>query len=176
MQPRTTQFSQLPPSECWPKLLPPRSRAVAGKVATSSAVHPRKEGIFVGISAGGTFAGALKLAADAPEGATILCMLPDTGEPLSEHAVIHRYFVGHDPGGAEHLKVNAKLSALGLSDATPSPLQSVAVYVDDAIWDWRGLKWCHLLADDMNELLRLPHGLGQAHLVSMSAQSRGTAL
>ena len=40
----------------------------------------RKEGIFVGISAGGTFAGALKLAADAPEGATILCMLPDTGE------------------------------------------------------------------------------------------------
>jgi cysteine synthase len=39
-----------------------------------------KEGIFVGISAGGTFAGALKLAAEAGKGATILCMLPDTGE------------------------------------------------------------------------------------------------
>jgi cysteine synthase A len=39
-----------------------------------------KEGIFVGISSGGTFAGALKVAAEAPEGATILCMLPDTGE------------------------------------------------------------------------------------------------
>jgi cysteine synthase A len=40
----------------------------------------RKEGIFVGITAGGTFAGALKVAADAPKGANILCMLPDTGE------------------------------------------------------------------------------------------------
>jgi cysteine synthase A len=40
----------------------------------------QKEGIFVGISAGGTFAGALKVAADAPRGSTILCMLPDTGE------------------------------------------------------------------------------------------------
>ena len=39
-----------------------------------------KEGIFVGISSGATFAGALKVAADAPEGSTILAMLPDTGE------------------------------------------------------------------------------------------------
>ena len=40
----------------------------------------RKEGIFVGITAGATFAGALEVAADAPRGSTILCMLPDTGE------------------------------------------------------------------------------------------------
>lgn len=40
----------------------------------------RKEGIFVGITSGGTFAAALKVAAQAPEGANILCMLPDTGE------------------------------------------------------------------------------------------------
>lgn len=40
----------------------------------------QKEGIFVGITAGATFAGALQVAADAPKGATILCMLPDTGE------------------------------------------------------------------------------------------------
>jgi cysteine synthase A len=40
----------------------------------------QKEGIFVGISAGGTFAGALRVCAEAPSGATILCMLPDTGE------------------------------------------------------------------------------------------------
>jgi cysteine synthase A len=39
-----------------------------------------KEGIFVGITAGGTLAGALKVCEDAPEGATVLCMLPDTGE------------------------------------------------------------------------------------------------
>ena len=40
----------------------------------------RKEGVFVGITAGATFAGALKVAADAPAGSTILCMAPDTGE------------------------------------------------------------------------------------------------
>jgi cysteine synthase A len=40
----------------------------------------QKEGIFVGISAGGTFAGAMEVCADAPKGAAILCMLPDTGE------------------------------------------------------------------------------------------------
>jgi cysteine synthase len=39
-----------------------------------------KEGIFVGITAGATFAGALKVAESAPVGANILCMLPDTGE------------------------------------------------------------------------------------------------
>jgi cysteine synthase A len=40
----------------------------------------RKEGIFVGITGGATFAGALKVCAGAPRGANILCMLPDTGE------------------------------------------------------------------------------------------------
>jgi cysteine synthase A len=40
----------------------------------------RKEGIFVGITAGATLAGALRVCADAPRDATILCMLPDTGE------------------------------------------------------------------------------------------------
>jgi cysteine synthase A len=40
----------------------------------------RKEGIFVGITAGGTLAGALRVCVDAPNGATLLCMLPDTGE------------------------------------------------------------------------------------------------
>ena len=39
-----------------------------------------KEGIFVGITAGGAFAGALEVAKDAPAGSTILCMLPDTAE------------------------------------------------------------------------------------------------
>ena len=39
-----------------------------------------KEGIFVGITSGATFAGALKIAERAQAGANILCMLPDTGE------------------------------------------------------------------------------------------------
>ena len=40
----------------------------------------KKEGIFCGISAGGTFAGALAVANKAAKGAVLLAMLPDTGE------------------------------------------------------------------------------------------------
>ena len=40
----------------------------------------RDEGIFVGISAGATLAGALTIAAKARPGSNILAMLPDTGE------------------------------------------------------------------------------------------------
>jgi cysteine synthase A len=39
-----------------------------------------REGIFCGISAGGTFAGALAVAEKAAQGSVILAMLPDTGE------------------------------------------------------------------------------------------------
>jgi len=39
-----------------------------------------KEGIFCGISSGGTFAAALKVAEEAEKGSVILAMLPDTGE------------------------------------------------------------------------------------------------
>jgi cysteine synthase A len=39
-----------------------------------------KEGIFCGVSAGGTVAAALKVAADAAPGSVILAMLPDTAE------------------------------------------------------------------------------------------------
>lgn len=40
----------------------------------------RKEGLFVGVSAGGTVAAALKAVANAPRGTSVLAMLPDTGE------------------------------------------------------------------------------------------------
>ena len=39
-----------------------------------------KEGVFVGITSGATFAAALQVARTAKPGANILCMLPDTGE------------------------------------------------------------------------------------------------
>jgi cysteine synthase A len=39
-----------------------------------------KEGIFVGISAGGTFAAALEVAKTLEAGSVVLAMLPDTGE------------------------------------------------------------------------------------------------
>jgi cysteine synthase len=40
----------------------------------------QQEGIFAGISGGATLAGALQVCASAPDGANVLCMLPDTGE------------------------------------------------------------------------------------------------
>jgi cysteine synthase A len=54
-------------------------------VAGPDAMHwsrelAQKEGIFVGTSSGATFAGALQVCRDAAKGATVLCMLPDTGE------------------------------------------------------------------------------------------------
>jgi cysteine synthase A len=48
-------------------------------IATSRALAV-KEGIFCGISSGGTFAAALKVAEQAEAGSVILAMLPDTGE------------------------------------------------------------------------------------------------
>lgn len=51
----------------------------AESIATSRALA-RQEGIFVGISAGGTVAGALQVARQAPQGSVLLAMLPDTAE------------------------------------------------------------------------------------------------
>ena len=53
----------------------------------------QQEGIFVGLSSGATLAGALAVAGSAPEGTTMLCMLPDTGErylstPLFEEIAV----------------------------------------------------------------------------------------
>jgi cysteine synthase A len=67
--------SVLDPSVCDEIIAISDERAVA--VARDLA---RREGIFCGISAGGTFAGALEVAARAPQGSVILAMLPDTGE------------------------------------------------------------------------------------------------
>jgi cysteine synthase len=55
--------------------------SVEDLVARDTALHlAQKEGIFVGISAGATLAGALDIAKRAPKGSVMLVMLPDTGE------------------------------------------------------------------------------------------------
>ena len=59
------------------RTVPWRSAPVARDCARDLA---HKEGIFCGISSGGTFAAALKVAGKAPKGSVILAMLPDTGE------------------------------------------------------------------------------------------------
>ncbi len=57
----------------------------------------KQEGIFCGISCGGTFAAALKAAKDAPRGAVLLAMLPDTGERYLSTALFADIPEGSDP-------------------------------------------------------------------------------
>lgn len=55
--------------------------AISDDAAISTAqALASQEGIFVGISSGGTLATAFKVAESAPDGSTFLVMLPDTGE------------------------------------------------------------------------------------------------
>ena len=56
-----------------------------------------REGIFVGISSGATLAAALQVARDAEPGATILTMLPDTGERYLSTALFEGIADGSDP-------------------------------------------------------------------------------
>jgi cysteine synthase A len=56
-----------------------------------------KEGIFCGISAGGTFASALKVAEKAEDGSVILAMLPDTGERYLSTPLFEGIEEGTDP-------------------------------------------------------------------------------
>jgi cysteine synthase len=56
-----------------------------------------REGIFCGISSGGTFAAALKVAAQAEPGSVILAMLPDTGERYLTTALFEGIAEGSDP-------------------------------------------------------------------------------
>lgn len=56
-----------------------------------------KEGIFCGVSAGGTFAAARRLAEDAPEGSVFLAMLPDTGERYLSTFLFEGIEEGSDP-------------------------------------------------------------------------------
>ena len=56
-----------------------------------------KEGIFCGISSGATFAGALRVAAEASEGSVLLAMLPDTGERYLSTVLFEGIAEGGDP-------------------------------------------------------------------------------
>ena len=57
----------------------------------------RSEGIFCGISSGGTFAAARKVAETAPAGSVILAMLPDTGERYLSTVLFEGIPDGGDP-------------------------------------------------------------------------------
>lgn len=57
----------------------------------------QNEGMFVGISSGGTFAAALEVARTAEPGSVILAMLPDTGERYLSTVLFEGVTTGSDP-------------------------------------------------------------------------------
>jgi len=65
-------------------------------IASARALASR-EGIFCGISSGGSFAAALKVATRAPQGSVILAMLPDTGERYLSTPLFEGITEGSDP-------------------------------------------------------------------------------
>jgi cysteine synthase A len=65
-------------------------------IAASRALA-RNEGIFCGISSGGTFAAALKVAETAPAGSVLLAMLPDTAERYLSTPLFEGIAEGSDP-------------------------------------------------------------------------------
>jgi cysteine synthase len=69
----------------------------------------RQEGIFTGTSGGATFAGALAVCHAAPPGATVLCMLPDTGERYLSTQLF------------DDISADMTEEELAISNATPSP-------------------------------------------------------
>jgi cysteine synthase A len=83
--------------------------AVAGPEAVATARElARREGILTGISGGASVAAALRVADRLPEGATLLAMLPDTGERYMSTPL----FEGIEPEMTEEEKA--------LSQSTPS--------------------------------------------------------
>jgi cysteine synthase len=78
--------------------VPHRIQAVTDVEAIETARSlARSEGIFCGISSGGTFAAALKVAAEAAAGSVILAMLPDTAERYLSTPLFEGIAEGSDP-------------------------------------------------------------------------------
>ena len=67
------------------------------EAVTAARALAHQEGLFVGISSGATFAGALKVAATAPDHTVILAMLPDTGERYLSTILFEGVNQGTDP-------------------------------------------------------------------------------
>jgi cysteine synthase A len=78
----------------------------------------RQEGLFVGTSAGATLTGALKVAETAPEGSTILCMMPDTGERYLSTPLFETISADMD---AEELEISRSTSSARFDCAIPAP-------------------------------------------------------
>ena len=88
----------------------------------------QKEGIFVGITAGATFAAALEVAKTAPKGAKILAMLPDTGERYLSTPLFADIT---EEMTAEEMAISQTTDDVRF-DISPKPVQASASPADDA--------------------------------------------
>jgi cysteine synthase len=114
----------------------------------------QREGIFCGISAGATFAGALEVAKTAQAGAKILAMLPDTGErylstPLFEgisEAMTKEELelAASTPRYRFDVAATPAPSAAGSESATPEAVAFVEQAVNDKsqVVVMFALEWC----------------------------------
>jgi len=115
----------------------------------------QKEGIFCGISAGATFAGALEMAKTAQKGAKILAMVPDTGErylstPLFEG--ISEAMTRDEleiAASTPRYRFDVKATPVPSADATPDkPKPEAITFVEEAVNDKAqpvvmfALEWC----------------------------------
>jgi cysteine synthase len=115
----------------------------------------RREGIFCGITSGATFAAALRLAAEVPEGSRILAMLPDTGERYLSTPLFEG--IG-ETMSEEELSISDSTAGyrFGAPSAAPAPAMAqvstpepqAMAYVESAIADPEqpvvmfALEWC----------------------------------
>jgi len=117
------------------------------------------EGILAGISGGATLAGALEVCRGLPEGANVLCMIPDTGErylstPLFEDVPAEMTeeeieLSRSTPGYRFDVPATAPSPAAAGNPSVPEAVDAAAAaFVADAIADARepvvlfALEWC----------------------------------
>jgi cysteine synthase A len=125
----------------------PVSGAAAIKMSKMLATS---EGIFAGISSGACVAAALDIAATAPKGSVILCMLPDTGERYLSTVLFEG--VPTDMTEEETAILNSTTAvpspALAMSAAAPDGDKEAQLFVERAIADTVNpvvlfaLEWC----------------------------------
>jgi len=118
----------------------------------------QKEGIFCGVSGGATFTAAMDIAASAPEGSNILCMLPDTGErylstPLFEDIVTE---MSDEEWAVSRSTPNYRFDAATTGkpapaatadkDASPAPDEAAVAFFEKTISENEvvlfALEWC----------------------------------
>ncbi|GAC1692787.1 MAG: hypothetical protein PVS2B3_01780 [Steroidobacteraceae bacterium] len=132
----------------------------------------RQEGIFVGISAGATLAGALEVCSAAAPGANVLCMLPDTGERYLSTPLFSEIPVDMDEEELSiarstpnyRFDVPVTAAATPAASAPPPAAASAEAFVAGAIADpaqpvvMFALEWCEFCWSVRRMFAR--HGIG----------------